>query len=188
MTVREMDDVLALQVAVAWAGEALSEPARLGWWRTDVVEAEGGGYLLSRLLPMTHRWASLSVVREAAVRVDRRRRVGMADPDRVRTLFFWGFEEDERLVDRLETLQVEGESPGDRLALPFVLEGYTQEGVVAALRRLGGGEVAYKVTPAGRQVVGPMPEGGAVAAARRLAGALVPVAEAYPMPFYRMER
>jgi len=46
-----LDTVLALQLTVAWAGEGLSEPPRLGWWQTDLVDELGGGDLLARLLP-----------------------------------------------------------------------------------------------------------------------------------------
>ncbi len=34
----ELDEVLALQVTIAWAGEGLWSPPRLGWWRTDLVD------------------------------------------------------------------------------------------------------------------------------------------------------
>ncbi len=48
---------------VAWAGEAQSQPRRLGWWRTDLVDQDGGAGLLHDLLPQTWRWASLEAVR-----------------------------------------------------------------------------------------------------------------------------
>ena len=46
-----LDAILALQLTVAWAGEGLSDPKRLDWWRTDLVDALGGGDLFARLLP-----------------------------------------------------------------------------------------------------------------------------------------
>lgn len=35
----ELDHILAIQLTVAWAGDALSEPQRLGWWPTDRLVA-----------------------------------------------------------------------------------------------------------------------------------------------------
>ncbi len=34
MTPSQLDAILELQLAVAWAGEAMTDPPRLGWWRT----------------------------------------------------------------------------------------------------------------------------------------------------------
>src|SRR6187455_1033423 len=53
-----LDEILSLQLAVAWAGEAAGEPARLGWWKSDLVDGEGGGDLFARLVPRTAKWAS----------------------------------------------------------------------------------------------------------------------------------
>ena len=33
-----LDQVLALQIMVAWAGEGICEPKRLDWWRTDLID------------------------------------------------------------------------------------------------------------------------------------------------------
>lgn len=38
-----LDAVLAVQLTVAWAGEGRCEPKRLGWWDTDVLDAESQG-------------------------------------------------------------------------------------------------------------------------------------------------
>ena len=38
-----LDDILTLQLTVAWAGEGLCEPKRLDWWKTDVIDEMGGG-------------------------------------------------------------------------------------------------------------------------------------------------
>jgi hypothetical protein len=65
-----LDEILAFQFVVAWAGEGRCEPKRLGWWDTDLIDPAGGGDLLARLLPRTHAWASLEAVREAARRTD----------------------------------------------------------------------------------------------------------------------
>ena len=66
----ELDEILALQFTVAWAGEAAGEPPRLGWWKSDLVDPEGGGDLFARLVPRTAAWASLALVRLAAQGVD----------------------------------------------------------------------------------------------------------------------
>ena len=84
------DAILATQVTVAWAGEGRCKPRRLGWWDTDLVDEAGGGDFLARLLPQTHRWAALEAVREAARRTDAKARAKMADPDKMRTIFFLG--------------------------------------------------------------------------------------------------
>ena len=47
----ELDEILALQITVAWAGESAGDPPRLGWWASDLVDREGGGGLLSGLGP-----------------------------------------------------------------------------------------------------------------------------------------
>ena len=46
-----LDAILAVQLTVAWAGEGRSDPPRLGWWETDLVDQDGRGELLKRLLP-----------------------------------------------------------------------------------------------------------------------------------------
>ena len=38
-----LDAILAIQLTVAWAGEARCDPKRLAWWDTDLVDPEGGG-------------------------------------------------------------------------------------------------------------------------------------------------
>jgi len=117
-----LDAILALQLTVAWAGEGLSDPKRLDWWRTDLVDQLGGGDLFARLLPKTHRWASLEAVRKAAIQVDSDARLGMAKPDQVRTLFFWGFAIEEKLTERLALHKRSGKAPLDVLPFPLHLD------------------------------------------------------------------
>jgi len=101
------DHILALQFLVGWAGEGHCEPSRLGWWRTDAVDEMGGGDFFRRLAPRTHAWASLEAARRAAMLADRKARRLMADPDGVRTLFFWGFDLDEQLTERIRDLKMD---------------------------------------------------------------------------------
>jgi len=63
LTEAALDEILALQFLVAWAGEGRCKPKRLGWWDTDLVDPDGGGDLLARLAPRTHAWAALEAVR-----------------------------------------------------------------------------------------------------------------------------
>jgi hypothetical protein len=178
-----LDTILALQLVVAWAGEGRSQPKRLGWWDTDLVDEEGGGDLLVRLLPQTHAWASLESVREAARQVDAKARGKMADPDKMRTLFFLGFELDEQLGDRLASLKREGQAPAHSLSLPLSLTAeFAKEKLITVLQ---GGDANFIVVPGGRQMKGAKPE-APEEVVRRLAAALVPLVEQYPLPFYKL--
>jgi hypothetical protein len=179
-----LDAILAIQITVAWAGEGRCSPRRLGWWDTDLISDDGGGDFLSRLLPQTHAWASLEAVREAARRTDAKARSKMADPDKMRTLYFLGFEADEQLGDRFAAHKRAGEKPSSALPIPLPLtEDFSKEKLVAALL---GGDVPFTTVPNGRQLKGARPEAPDILV-KRLAGALVPFAEQYPLPFYKLE-
>ena len=171
---------------MAWAGESREHTKRLGWWQTDLVDATGGGDFMARLLPRTHAWASLEAVREAARRLDEQGRRGMADPDQLRTLFFFGFDVDERLAERLAELKRGGTAPAASLPLPLALDGsFASDAFTAALRGAGKGP-AFDVVPGGRQLKGAIP-GALDLAAKNLAAALVPPPDRYPLPFYRVK-
>lgn len=186
LTDSALDAILALQLTVAWAGEGRCSPRRLGWWDTDLVDEAGGGDFFARLLPQTHAWASLEAAREAARRTDERARGRMASPDRLRTLFFLGFETDEQLADRLSALKAEGRPPEAVLPLPLPLSaGFSREALTAALQGQEG-RAAFEVVPGGRQLRGLRPE-APDALVRRLAAALVPLADQYPLPFFPFE-
>lgn len=178
-----LDTILALQIAVAWAGEGRCDPPRLGWWETDLVDPEGGGDLLARLLPKTHAWAALEAVREAARRVDAKARSKMASPDAMRSLFFLGFEVDEQLGDRLAALKHGGRAPEQSLTFPIKLAAFSED---AFTKSITDGDVAFTVVPGGRQLKGKAP-GTTDAVVRRLAAALVPIADSYPLPFFKVE-
>ncbi len=93
-----LDTILALQMTVARAGEGKCEPPRLGWWQTDLIDA-GGADLFARLLPRTHARASLEGACEAGRRTDVPARHHMAEPARVRSFFFFGFEAPGRMAE-----------------------------------------------------------------------------------------
>ncbi len=180
----DLDIILALQLTIAWAGEALCQPRRLGWWRTDLVDEKGGGDLFARLTPRLQRWSALEAARETARRVDEQSRREVADPEKVRTLFHLGFRMDEKLGTRLSTLK-SFEAPPDQV-LPFPLDpesGFSRESLAVVLTALHPG-VKHAAVLGGREIAGPaLTE--AVTLARQLAAALVPFSEHYPMPFAR---
>ena len=179
-----LDAILAIQLTIAWAGEGRCSPRRLGWWDTDLIDEAGGGDFFSRLLPQTHAWASLEAVREAARRVDAKARAKMADPDKMRTLFFLGFELDEQLGDRLAAHKRSRWAPADALSLPVPLTAdFSKDKLVSALQ---GGDAVFATVPNGRQLKGARPD-APDALVRRLAAALVPFAEHYPLPFFKLE-
>ena len=152
-----LDSILAWQFLVAWAGEGRSEPRRFGWWDTALVDEYGGGDVLARLAPRTHAWAALEAVREVARRIDAKARSKHGRPDAMRTIFFLGFELDERLADRLSALKRSLRPPDEALRLPLALSGKFNRGEVTAA--LSGGKVPSfeAVPPTGRRLPGPIP-------------------------------
>jgi hypothetical protein len=181
----ELDSILALQISVAWAGEARSDPSRLGWWQTDLVDAEGGGDLLLRLLPQTHAWAKLEAVREAARRVDEQARRRSGDPDRLVTLFHLGVDLDERLRERLAQHKRQGTS-SDALGARYVERAvFDPAAFEAFLRDLA--TAPFESAPEGRLLTG-SPPAGDLERAEHLAAALLPLSLSYPMPHYRRDR
>jgi len=181
-----LDTILALQLTVAWAGEGRCKPRRLGWWDTDLIDEAGGGDFFARLLSQTHAWASLEAVREAARRTDAKARVKMASPDKVRTIYFLGFELDEQLGDRLAAHKRSGRPPADALPLPLPLTANFSK--TALLKALQGGDSAFTTVPNGRQLKGQPPHAPEILV-KRLSAALVaePLTEHYPLPFYKLE-
>jgi hypothetical protein len=182
---KTLDAILAYQFTVAWAGEALSEPPRLKWWRTAMVDEAAGGDLMQRLAPRTHEWASLEVVREAATLTDRKARQRMADPDKVRTLFFWGFEVDELLAERIRQLKWSQKKPAETLPLALPLGMEFERASLEQVIRDAAPDVSYTVQTSGRELKTALPEDLAVAA-RMLFGAMHPFSPEYPAPFFRM--
>jgi hypothetical protein len=170
---------------VGWAGESRDSTKRLGWWNTDLVDATGGGDFMARLLPRTHAWASLEAVREAARRTDEQGRRTMADPDQIRSIYFLGFDVDERLAERLAEHKRSGSAPAEVLKFPVELDAFDADAFAAALR-LEGKAPKFDVVPGGRQLKGTMPAELDLAV-RNLAAALVPPPDRYPLPFYRVK-
>lgn len=177
-----LDHLLTLQLAVAWAGEAGEEP-RLGWWRTDLHSEFGGQDLFERLLPNTAPWAVLQAVREAARRTDGQQRSRSHDPDRLVTLFRFGFELDEHLDERLADLKRAGVPPEQ--ALPGLAEVVQEDWEAEAFAEWvrAHGEPDHTASPSGRQVKTDTHAPERLAA--KLVAALAPFPDAYPMPHVR---
>lgn len=182
LTNGELDTVLGIQITVAWAGEKGGEPARLGWWDTDLVDEAAGGDLFSRLLPRTATWAALELVRAAAIRKDSELRAKLADPDTATTLFHLGFRVDEQLRDRLRDHKRHGEDPkavlGQSIATSDLFDAKAFEHYLSAL-----GKATSKVVPGARQITSRAESLSERVCA--LASALLPLADAYPLPFFR---
>jgi hypothetical protein len=181
-----LDEVLSLQLLIAWAGEApLGDTPRLGWWRTDLIDEAGGHDLLARLLKRTHQWAGLVAARSAARALDGRRRSESGNPDVRHTLFHFGWELDEALDERLAHHVREARAPAEvipalaRLSTPFDR---------AALEALLPSPPAFKTEPAGRQMKPVANEALPVRAARLAAVLLAPPhAVEYPVAFVTVE-
>jgi hypothetical protein len=181
-----LDSLLSLQLLVAWSGEGLSEPKRLNWWRTDLVDEGGGGDFLLRLLPKTHQWAALSAVRQAAIQVDRQMRLESSNPDSLRTLFFWGFDVDEKLSERLADHKRSGITVGEVMPKLSNLQKTFSMDEFKIVLQSKQQQVKFNILPSGREVLGTIPD-ALDQRAEMLMSALCPLAERYPMPFYRTE-
>jgi len=180
LTPAQLDEILALQLTIAWAGEAAGAPPRLGWWKSDLVDREGGGDLFARLLPKTAAWTSLALVRDAARIVDEAARSTLAGGDAVWSVFHLGFAVDEQLADRLAHHRQQGRPPAEVLGPKFLAgQPWSKAGFESMLESLG--KPGVEVTPAGRKV--DARAASPVEAVALLAAALLPLPARYPLPF-----
>jgi len=145
----DLDQILALQFSVAWADESGGEPPRLGWWQSDLIDAETRGDFFARLLPRTHAWAGLSLARRGAGRVDAEARRILSGGDRVQTLFHLGLEIDEQLCDRVAEHRRHQQTPQDGFGLAI---GYHWSPAAFATRLGQRGTAKVEVTPGGRRL------------------------------------
>jgi hypothetical protein len=179
LTPSQLDELLALQLTVAWAGESAGDPVRLGWWKTDLIDREGGGDLFSRLVPRTAAWTSLALARAAARRIDSVAREKLALGDALWTPFHFGFEVDEQLDDRIAYHRNHEHPPRDVLGTRYLVERpWSRTALETMLTSLGSPQVS--VTPKGREVAARAPS--AADAAPLLFAALLPLAPSYPLP------
>ncbi|MBX3247837.1 MAG: BREX-6 system BrxE protein [Myxococcales bacterium] len=184
-----LDFVLDVQFAVAWAGEGLKSEKRQGWWASMFAFEFGGEALFADLLPNTHRWAVLRAAREAARRKDAELRAKADDPDRLVSLFRLGFALDEALEERLaDRVHDDPRREHTSRALAALIDAdfsptsFTRflEGLLATVET----EVDFTPSPSGRRVVGEPPKDARLLVAK-LAGALLPLADAYPLPHFK---
>ncbi len=174
----ELDEILALQLTVAWAGESGGD--RLGWWNSDLVDPEGGGDLFSRLVPKTAAWASLILVREAARVIEHEARKAFHQRDAMWTLFHLGFAIDEQLADRLAAHRRSLRPPKEVLGPRFAVGGpWSKEAFSSSLEKLGKPKV--ETEPNGRRIKTRV--SSPVEACVLLAAALVPLEKRYPTPY-----
>jgi hypothetical protein len=103
----------------------------------------------------------------------------------VRTLFFWGFTQDEQLENRFQIYKREGRSPADVLPLSMELGSNFDQNILEKSIRLPGQEPKYKIIPGGREIQEPIPSSLELRV-EKLVASLLPIAEEYPMPFYRL--
>lgn len=88
----------------------------------------------------------------------------------------------DRLADHKRSRRSVSES------LPLLLDltaKFSTEALVEAIR-IPGQLGEFQVVPGGRELRGPMPDAVELRA-QKLAAALAPLAESYPLPFYRVE-
>lgn len=185
MTDAELDEILTLQLAFAWAGETSDPDApRLGWWRTDFTSEFGGLALLERLTPRTFKWAALEAAREAARVVDARAREADADADELVSLFHLGHPIDEQLDDRLHALKANEPSPEEALprlreliGQPWTRDAFT--GWLAAEK-----PPAHDRQPSGLRIKAKPPE-RPIDRVKALASLLATLPDEYPCAHYR---
>lgn len=181
-TQAELDQTLTAQLIVAWAGEA-GEEKRLGWWRSDLVSEFGGEDLFRRLLPNTFPWAVFQGARETARRRDAELRKQDHDPDRILSLFSFGFELDEHIEERFQTLKQLGKNPHDVLpGLRLMARGWNRTQLQTWIHEHG--TVESTPTPTGRRIKG-LPPGRLELLVSALVAGLAPLTETYPLPHYR---
>ncbi len=178
-----LDRALTVQFAVAWAGEAGEEP-RLSWWRTDMASEFGGQDLFQRLMPASWRWAVLQAARKAAQRADKAGRQRLPVADEAYTIFFQGYELDEALEERLQDLK--RTFPEPERALPGLREVLGTEWDRTAFAAWVGAQEAPETTttPTGRLLKGAAPA-NLETRFNRLLGALAPLGDTYPLPYFR---
>ena len=178
-----LDYLLTAQFAIAWAGEG-GEDSRLGWWRTDLQSEFGGEDLFRRLLPHTWEWAVFQSMREAARRRDFELRGEAHDADEILSLFYFGFDIDERVDDRLADLKRRKAVP--TIALPGLHEvvsvAWNPDHFAEWLD--GHGSVDFTNVPSGRRLKGKQPDSLELMVSNLIAG-FKPLSDSYPLPHYR---
>lgn len=103
----------------------------------------------------------------------------------MRTIFFLGFTVDEALDERLRAIKLVGGAPADMPALDLINGSPFERGNFERFCESLSAPLPVKRSPIGREITGPAPD-SPLGLIERLVAALVPVPEAYPLPFYRI--
>ena len=189
LTAPDLDTILTLQLAFAWAGEAGDEDEpRLGWWKTDMLSEYGGYALFARVCPRTAPWAAYETAREAAIRVDADCRAQDAERDHLQSLFSLGFEVDEQVQDRLRELKLSERPPHS--ALPRLAKLPPKWDADAFKSWLATSETPTPKTkqdPAGLRIVSAIPP-KTVGRVNKLAAVLGTLPDQYPCAHYNNAR
>lgn len=186
METSQLDHILKLQLAIAWAGESNADQSRLGWWRTAMCDEYGGEDLLRRLTPRTWQWATFEACRAAAKRVDEAARSTADDADHLLSLYRLGFAIDERLDERLLELKQGGVLPTETFPdLAELLSEWLKGRFEIWLGQWGSTD--YTTTATGRRLKAEVPADLAVAASQ-LAAAMLPLSDRYALPYFRVKR
>jgi hypothetical protein len=185
LTPDTLDGILAIQCTVAWAGETVATAPRLGWWDCDLVDPDAGGDLFARLLPRTARWAALEAARDVARRADAAARAFASTPDRLLSLFHFGFHVDERLAEQLALHKRSGRTPdevfGDRLGVRTSFSAAELESYLTRTKQ----KPDATVTPVGRRLaLAPTTE--PLVLAESFARALLPLDARYSLPYVQL--
>ena len=134
----------------------------------------------------------LQAAREAARRKDAALRAKASDPDQLLTLYRFGFELDEQIEERLQAHKRDGLAPVDALpglgeVLGITLHQPWDKARLKFLQRLESlGPVQAEAVPTGRLLKGAMPA-GLDRRVEQLLAALVPLADSYPLPHFRLK-
>jgi len=146
----------------------------------------GGEDLLRRLTPKTWQWAVLESCRAAAKRVDDAARRNADHADHLISLYRLGFEVDERLDERLLELKLDGLPPTEVFpGLAELFSDWSLELFESWIAECG--EARFTTTATGRRLIGEMPQ-DVLAAATQLVAALLPIADNYGLPHFRVAR
>ena len=187
MTITEplLDAVLATQLTIAWAGEARCSPRRLGWWDTDLIDEAGGGDFFGPTPPAD---ARVGLTRSCPIRRAARRREGPREDGEPR-------QDADAFLSRLRARRAAWGSaspPTSAREAPRRKRSRSPSRSRRnsprrnSSRRFQGGDVAFTAVPNGRQLKGKLPD-APDAIVQRLSAALVPFADQYPLPFYKLE-
>lgn len=181
-----LDDILIVQMACACAGGAWDDGTGLRWWPSRLVDDVGGLDFFDRLAPATRSWAALDAALRAARMHDEHRRDAIGGKAvRVRTIFWLGPDVEEALSRRLHHHKMEGSDPQGVFGSAVQTgERFDKAAFERFLEGLCGREVAG-ISPGGRELKAP-PVKDPLLMVRRLAAALLPLPDRYPLPFFRL--